>query len=534
MKNLLGRWLLGAAVMLAALLGMPDKGMAQKRGGVMVVSHIDSPPSPSIQEEATASVVIPFMAVFNNLVMYDQHKPINTFDTIVPELATKWTWNADRTALTFTLRQGVSWHDGKPFTSADVKCTWDMVSGLEPNKIRKSPRKLWWDNLEKITVSGTSEVTFHLKRPQPSFIALLATGWSPVYPCHVTSDAMRAKPIGTGPFKFVEFQRNEGIKLTRNEHYWKPGLPYLDGIEFKIIASRSTRNLGFIARRFDLTYPSDVSVPLLREIKNGAPDVQCVMRPTNVSTNVIINRDAPPFDNPDLRRAVALNLDRPSFIKILTEGEAQIGGAMLPAPEGQWAMPKEFLESLPGYHPNIQKNREEARALMRKNGYGPENRLKLKVFTRDIPTFRDPALILNDQLREIYIDSELEVVETTTYYNRVFKKDYTIGLNLTGNSLDDPDQNFYENFGCGSLRNYPGYCNKELQDSFARQSMEPDIEKRRKLVWEIERRLVEEVARPIIMHNRAAACWQPHVKNMSIMLNSIYNGWRWEDVWLDK
>ena len=527
-------FVVGLWIACGLVLGLGSTAHAQKRGGVLVVSHIDSPPSPSIQEEATASVVVPFMALYNNLVIYDQHQPVNTFDTIVPELATKWVWGADRKTLTFTLRPGVTWHDGKPFTSADVKCTWETVSELVPNRIRKSPRKLWWDNLEKITVNGDHEVTFHLQRPQPSFIALLATGWSPVYPCHVSFDAMRTKPIGTGPFRFVEFKRNEGIKLVRNENYWKPGQPYLDGIEFKIVASRSTRNLTFIAGRVDMTYPTDVTVALLRDIRSGAPQAQCVMRPTNVSTNLIINRDAPPFDNPDLRRALALTIDRPSFIKILTEGEARVGGTMLPGPEGQWAMPKEMLESLPGYGPDITKNRDEARALMRKHGYGPDNRLKLKVFTRDIPTFRDPALLLSDQLREIFIDSELEVVDTTIYYNRVFRKEYQVGLNLTGSSLDDPDQNFYENYACGSLRNYPGYCNKELQEAFAAQSQESDIDKRRKLVWEIERKLAEDVARPIIFHGHAAACWQPYVRNMTIMTNSIYNGWRWDDVWLDK
>ena len=534
MKIQPGPWLLGTIAVLAGLLGIPELTMAQKRGGVLTVSHIDSPPSPSIQEEATASVVVPFMAVFNNLVIYDQHKPINTFDTILPELASKWVWSTDQKALTFTLRPGVQWHDGKLFTSADVKCTWDMVSGLEPGKIRKSPRKLWWENLEKITVNGAMEVTFQLHRPQPSFLALLATGWSPVYPCHLSSDAMRLKPIGTGPFKFVEYQRNESIKLTRNENYWKPGLPYLDGIEFKIVASRSTRNLAFIAGRFDATYPTDVTPALLRDIHNAAPASKCVMRPTNVSTNVIINRDSPPFNNADIRRAVALVLDRSAFSKILTEGEAQIGGAMLPGPEGQWAMPREVLESLPGYGPDVAKNREEGRALMRKQGYGPENRLKLKVFTRDIPTFRDPALLLSDQLREIYIDSELEVVDTTLYYNRVFRKEYAVGLNLTGSSLDDPDQNFYENYACGSLRNYPGYCNKALEEAFVAQSQESDIEKRKKLVWDIERRLAEDVARPIIFHGQAAMCMHPYVKNLSVMTNSIYNGWRWEDVWMDK
>ncbi len=103
----------------AFALALPAQ--AQKRGGTLVVTHIDSPPSPSVQEEGTSSVLIPFMALFNNLVMYDQHKEISGLDTIVPELATAWAWNADNTVLTFALRQGVRWHDGTPFTAADVE-----------------------------------------------------------------------------------------------------------------------------------------------------------------------------------------------------------------------------------------------------------------------------------------------------------------------------------------------------------------------------------------------------------------------------
>jgi len=182
----------------------------------------------------------------------------------------------------------------------------------------------------------------------------------------------------------------------------------------------------------------------------------------------------------------------------------------------------------------VAKSREEARALMRKLGYGPDKPLKTKVFTRDIPGFRDPALILIDQLKQIYIDSELDVVETPMFYNRVFRKDYAVGLNLTGLSVDDPDQNFYENYGCGSLRNYTAYCNPELEKDFGRQSMEADPVKRKALVWDIERKLAADAARPIIYHDVAAGCWQPCVKNVTIMVNSIYNGWRWEDIWLDR
>jgi peptide/nickel transport system substrate-binding protein len=507
---------------------------AQKRGGTLTVPHVDTPPSPSIHEEGTASVVTPFMSLYNNLIIFDQHQPQNRVDTIVPELATAWKWSADDTKLTFTLRSDVRFHDGKPFTSADVKCTFDMVSGLTPGKIRRSPRQAWYGNLKEITVNGPTEVTFHLGRPQPSILPMLAAGWSPIYPCHVTSAQMRTKPIGTGPFRFVEYKMNEGLRLERNPDYWKQGLPYLDAIEFRIVPNRATRMLSLIAGKFDMSYPTDVTVPLLKDIKNQAPHLQCKLRRTNVTTNLIVNRDVAPFNNPDIRRALALTLDRRAFIDILSEGQAAISGAMLPPPDGVWGMSPEFQRTLLGYDPDVAKNREEARAIMRKLGYGPNNRLKTKVFTRDTPNFRDPALILTDHLKEIYVDAEVEIADTPLYYNRVFKKDYSVGLNLTGSSLDDPDQNFLENYACGSLRNYTNYCNPELEKLFAEQSAERDQAKRRAMVWEIEKQLAEDVARPIIANGVAAACWQPYVKNFSVMINSIYNGWRWEDLWLDK
>ena len=114
------------------------------------------------------------------------------------------------------------------------------------------------------------------------------------------------------------------------------------------------------------------------------------------------------------------------------------------------------------------------------------------------------------------------------------RKDYTVGLNVSESAVDDPDQQFYENFVCGADRNYGGYCNPELDRLIDRQSMEPDREKRRQLVWQIERQLIEEGARPIIFYPRGGTCTQPYVKGLTTMVNSIYNGYRMEDVWLDK
>ena len=410
-----------AAVALVAL-ALATSANAQKRGGVLRVFQYDSPASMSIHEEALNSAQNPMMAVFNNLVLFRQDVPQNRIDTIVPDLATKWSWNTEMNELTFQLRHGVNWHDGKPFTAADVKCTWDLILGNGTEKLRANPRKAWYRNLESVSTKGDTAI-FHLKRPQPAFIALLASGYSPVYPCHVSPQAIRQHPIGTGPFKFVSYKPNEAIKLTRNTQYWKPGRPYLDGIEWAIIPNRSTAILAFIAGKFDLSFPFGVSVPLMKNVQEQAPKAICEVASANQSTNLIVNRDAPPFNSPEIRRAMALALDRKSIIDIVAQGQGDLGGAMQPSPQGIWGMPAEMLGTLPGYGSDVGKNRAEARKLMEQAGYGPSNRLAIKASARNTPPFRDPAVILIDQLKEIYIDGDLELVETANWFPKVYRKD---------------------------------------------------------------------------------------------------------------
>ena len=106
---------------------------AEKSGGTLRIYNSTQPPSASIHEESTIATNMPFMAVFNNLVRFDATKPRNGFDTIVPELAESWAWDTTGTKLTFKLRSGVTWHDGKPFTARDVQCTWHRLNGREPS-----------------------------------------------------------------------------------------------------------------------------------------------------------------------------------------------------------------------------------------------------------------------------------------------------------------------------------------------------------------------------------------------------------------
>ena len=229
-----------------------------------------------------------------------------------------------------------------------------------------------------------------------------------------TCASIRSAPARS--IRRVQAERED--RAGSHADYWKPGRPYLDGIEYTIIPNRSTAILAFVAGKFDLTFPYELTVPLLKDVKSQAPQAVCDLASANNSVNLLVNREAPPFDNPELRRALALALDRKSFIDILAEGQGDIGGAMLPPPAGVWGMPADVLATIPGYAADVTKNRAEAREIMTRLGYGPDKRLPIKVAARNIPNYRDPAIILIDQLKAIWIDGELDPVETAAKTTR--------------------------------------------------------------------------------------------------------------------
>src|SRR5206468_818291 len=141
-----------AACVTGIFVTTTSPALAQKQGGTLRISHRDNPPSASIHEESTVSVVQPFMGVFNNLVVFDPREKVNSPDHILPDLAETWSWDASKTKLTFKLRSGVKWHDGKPFSAKDVKCTFDALMGGEEKSeiIRKNPRKIWYVHLKNV------------------------------------------------------------------------------------------------------------------------------------------------------------------------------------------------------------------------------------------------------------------------------------------------------------------------------------------------------------------------------------------------
>lgn len=514
-----------------ALVGMAASAVAQKTGGVLKRANDENPPSASIHEEGSNIVTTPFIPVFNNLVDFDPTKSLSRTDSIVPDLATSWSWSADNKTLTFKLRRGVKWHDGKPFTSADVKCTWDAVAEKREAAWRRSPRKAWFSNLQEIVVEGEDQVSFRLARPQPSFLFFFAGGFSPVYPCHVDGRAMRQKPIGTGPFMVRSIEPGKMIRLVKNPNYWKPGRPYLDGIDMPVIPSPSTRSLAFQAGDTDIYTPS---ATLLAEVKAKVPDAICDVGLSYAYTQLLINRTVAPFADPRVRKAMALAIDRDAVAKIKGAGLDRLGGELMPPPQGAWGLDKADLAAIPGYGPDIEKRREEARKLMREAGYGPDKPLTFVLSTRDVARYRDTSILILDDLSKIYVKGEMKAIDTAIWSSTLAKRNYTVAVRSRGQAMDDPDVSFYESFSCNSRNNVDGYCNKEMEALFEQQSATIDQAARKRLVKEIDRKLQLDTVRPTITFAALPYCRRPYVKGYVPSMNSQYSNLRLEDVWLDK
>jgi peptide/nickel transport system substrate-binding protein len=506
-----------------------------KRGGILLAMHReDLAQGFSIHETATISTSWPVMPCFNNLVQFDPFKPIETFDTIIPDLAERWSWQDGYRNLVFFLRKNVKWHDGQPFTSKDVKYTFDMVREAKdaPAKLRINPRKDWYANVESIEAADASTVIFHLKRPQPSLLVMLASAYSPIYPAHVPVAEFRSRCVGTGPFKLKEWRKGEFIELTRNPEYWVPGRPYLDGVRYVIIQERGTRFAALQAGRLDISFPGEATKPIADQLKASGANLVFHQVANNNYENLIMNVKRPPFDNVKVRRAISLAMDRKAFITSVLQGGATPGASMLPKPYGFWGLTQAELVKLPGYG-NGAENKATAKKLLAEAGYGPQNPLRVEMATRAIPTYIDFASFVVAEMKQVGVEATLKQIETAQWHPMVTRKEYQIGANVTGLGVDDPDANFYENYACDSPRNYTGHCDEFVMKMIDAQSQELNVSKRAAMVAQIQRKLEEDAARPVMGWRFDYFPIAAYVKNL-VPHHNIYNYGRMQEVWLDR
>lgn len=516
----------------ACMLAGTALAYAQKYGGVLKAVHRENPPSLLPHEWATMSASWPVMPIYNNLVSYNPDHPVDSVDDLVGELAEKWAWSDAGKKLTFTLRRGVKWHDGKPFTAADVKYTFDLVRGAHPDKkLRSSPRKLWYEQVASITTNGDYEVSFTLKRPQPSLLSMLASGYMMVIPEHLDLVALRTTAVGTGPFVLKEYTLEQRIIVERNPNYFVKGRPFLDGISYVIIKDASARATALATGQIEIFFPQEGTPGIRDQVKSAFPQV--VIKPVVQMGfyNIVFNVKKPPFDNLKLRQAVNYALDRKGFLQT-QQGGTIAGGVMVPQPYGPWGLPEAELAKLPGWGDGA-KDKAMAKKLLAEAGYGPGNPLKIKVSTRATTNFQNMAVWMVSELKDVGIDATLEVVESGIWFPKMERGDYELGANMSGSAAEDPDVTFYEHFGCGSPRNYSFYCNRDVQALMDQQSQERDSKKRVHLVREVDRRLQIDVARAMLGQALDFVMYAPQVKGY-VPHNSIYTYGRMQNVWLDR
>ena len=522
-------------VALLALPAAPAAAQTPKSGGSLnIMLREDLAQGFAIHETSTISTVWPAMPCLSNLVIFDPAKQTESTETIIGELAEKWSWQDNFRNLVFFLRKDVKWHDGKPFTSKDVKATFDMLREAPdaPAKLRINPRKDWYANVEAVEAAEPHTVVFRLKRPQPSLLLMLASGYTPVYAAHVNPAVYRTGCVGTGPFKVKEWRKGEFVDYVKNPDYFVKGRPYLDSLRYVVIKERGTRMAALQSGQLDVSFPGEVTKTAAEQLKKAVP--QLVVTPVGqmVNDNIILNTKKPPFDNPKIRLAVSYAINRRALIQAVHQGGAVEGAAMAPKPYGVWGVLGKDLAALPGYgKPEEMKAR--ARKLLAEVGVTAQTPLRVEMSTRAIAIYVDMASFVINELKQVGIEASLKQIETAQWHATATRGEYQIGANLTGLGVDDPDGNFYENYACGSPRNYSQYCSEALMKMVDRQSQELDPKKRLEQVAAVQKKIEEDASRPMLDWRVDYFTYWPYVHGL-VPHHNIYNFGRMQDVWRDK
>jgi len=398
-----------ATLLCVSLLALPAAAPlaqdAPRRGGVLNWFDYGDPGRLDVHAESPLVVQQATAGVWSGLVHYDPDDP----SKVAPDLAERWTVSPDGKTYTFSLRKGVKWHDGQPFSAADVKASFDRI--LNPDF--KSPKcgAALKPMVSAVEVVDPSTVQFRLKFPAAPFLGTVASAWCRVAARHILEkygDLNRPEAqIGTGPFKFKKYDRGSVIEWERNPDYFIPGLPYLDGVKQYILVGAPTQVAAAKAGRVMLW---DVWPPMK---KTQADEVQRArgneVTISQVSINTIfllyMNSQKPPFNEPDMRRAVFLAVDRQEMVSKALEGAGVPCALLDPKLVGDFALPLDEVNKTPGCRQSKDQDIAEAKKLVEKHH---PNGVDVEVAVRQVGNYVDRAQLALAQLKKIGIRGTLK------------------------------------------------------------------------------------------------------------------------------
>ncbi len=449
-------------------------------GGILNLVSLSDPPTLDIHQAGTQATTLVVQPAMQPLVRYDPLSDPNS-PKVEPNLAERWDISSDGMTYTFLLRKGVRFHNGDELTVKDVQYSFERQMNPEAGQVMQR-RDLLAPIASFATIDDyTLKIT--MKRPYPSFLANIALGWFVILDKQwVQAGHDPAKEVnGTGPFIFKEYIRGTSVDLPKNPIYWKKGFPYLDGLKYFIIPDAST---GFAACRTGQVLTCSVTPDQQKQLASTVGDkVRFEKGKTGMGANLVhFNTKVKPFDDIRVRTALVYAVDRNAAIAVLHDGQG-VNQAFMPT-GGPWAMSSTDLAKFPGYGPDAEKNRAEAKRLLAEAGYPTGFSVTLP--WRQVTGYDAPSIFLKDQWAKIGVIGTLKSLESTLAYEALEKGNYEIMEFLVGLRLDDPDSVFGEHLICNGTRNYQKLCISELDDLFNKQTVTNDPAERKRLVTQME------------------------------------------------
>jgi peptide/nickel transport system substrate-binding protein len=477
------------SVLLLVALVVPAAAQTPRSGGELLFVVPSEPPSYDAHQEETFGLIHPMAPHYSTLLKVDPSDKSGTKP--VGDLAESWTVSKDGLTYTFKLRKGVKFHDGSEMTSKDVKASYDKIVFPGPNM--KSSRKTTYGAIQSVEAPDASTVVFKLKYPESSMLLNLASPWNWIYKADIIAKDPRwyeKNVMGTGPFTFVEHVRGSHWVGKKNANYWDKGKPYLDGYRALFVRDSAAQVAAVRAERAHIQFRG--FSPAERDSLTAAmgPKVTVQESPWDCVLMVAMHHEKKPFDDKRVRRALTLALDRYQGSQALSKIAIVKEVAGVQVPGTPYATPPAELEKLAGYGRDIKKNREEARKLLREAGVPDGFAFTFK--NRGIPMPYEPVGVwLIDQWRQIGLNVKMEMVEAASYHPMLKRGDFDVAMDFACGFIVEPDLDLGR-FVSTSDANYGRHKDTVIDDLYSRQARATDIEERKKIVRQLEKRLVDE------------------------------------------
>ena len=479
-----------AAIVLAASLPATAQE-TPRRGGELIFVVPSQPPTYDGHQEETFGLIHPVAPHYNTLLRVDPTDKTGTKP--VGDLAESWTISKDGLVYTFKLRHGVKFHDGSDMTSKDVKASYDKI--MKPPAGVKSLRAVAYQTVTSVEAPDPHTVVFKLKWPESSFLLNLASPWNFIYKADIIAKDPKwyeTNVMGTGPFTFVEHVKGSHWVGKKNPNYWDKGKPYLDGYRAIFISASAAQVAAIRGERAHIQFRG-FSPPERDQLVQALGNKITVQEsPWDCLNFVSFHHEKKPFDDKRVRRALSLALDRYAGAAALSKITIvkEVGGVQVPGTP--YATPPAELEKLAGYGKDINKNRAEAKRLLKEAGVPDGFSFTFK--NRGIPHPYEPVGIwLIDQWRQIGLNVKQEFIEASAYHPMLKRGDFEVAMDFQCGFIVEPDLDLVR-FVSTSDANYGRHKDAVIDDLYSRQARATDIEERKKVIRQLEKRLLDDEA----------------------------------------